>query len=213
MFYLVGFALLLTGCCATEPTPTPATWTPLINEDLSAWEPLVFGGDGEILFEDGSLILDMGGPFTGVKYRGDAAALLGPELEPYEIKLQARRTQGLDFFCGLTFPVGTEGHTTLVLGGWAGSMVGLSSLDGMDAASNKTTQLIRFEQNQWYDVRVRVTSEKIECWLDQEQIIDVVRADYEEFSVRPEVQDTVPLGLCTYQTRGEIRNIEVRRLD
>lgn len=188
---------------------TPAT---ALLESMDNWEPVVFGGDGEVRFDDGSLVLEMGGPLTGVKYTGDLTELLGEDLQPYEITLQAKRVEGLDFFCCLTFPVGTEGHVSLVLGGWSGSTTGISSLDGYDAASNKTSELISYEQDQWYDIRVRVTAEKIDCFLDGKQIVDVKREDYTEFSVRPEVLATVPLGVCTYQTRGDIRNLAVRRL-
>ena len=35
----------------------------------------------------------------------------------YELRLEAKRVEGGDFFCGLTFPVGKE-YCTLILGGW-----------------------------------------------------------------------------------------------
>ncbi|MEM1354191.1 MAG: family 16 glycoside hydrolase [Planctomycetota bacterium] len=216
-FFLIVFALVQLGCRCSGPgdgaakpnAPEPVA----LLESMEQWEPIIFGGEGEVRFIQGVLVLDMGGPLTGVKYTGDMTELLGEDLQPYEITLQAKRVEGLDFFCCLTFPVGTEGHVSLVLGGWAGSTVGISSLDGYDAASNKTSQIMRFEQDQWYDIKVRVTAEKIDCFLDGEQIIDVNRAEYQEFSLRNEVMDTAPLGLCTFQTRGDIRGLKIRRLE
>lgn len=44
-----------------------------------------------------------------------------------------------EFFCGLTVPVrtGTE-CVSLIVGGWGGSLVGISSIDGLDASETST---------------------------------------------------------------------------
>jgi len=213
------------GCCAgpaqtstdtpsetSTGTSTDAGWTDLIGQDLTGWETVMFGGEGEAYVENASLHLDMGGPLTGVRYTGDLAALLGEDLQNYEIQLEARRVEGFDFFCALTFPIGTQGEVSLILGGWAGSVIGLSSLDYMDASSNESTQLKKFEMNQWYAIRITVTDEAIGVWLDGEQIIDVNRADHKDYSLRGEVEATSPLGLCTFQTHGEVRGLRARRM-
>ena len=69
----------------------------------------------------------------------------------YELNVVARRVEGSDFFCGLTFPY-QDSHCTLILGGWGGALVGLSCLDGRDASENETTRLMPFEKGRWYDV-------------------------------------------------------------
>ena len=56
----------------------------------------------------------------------------------YEVNLDAKRVAGNDFFCGITFPVGKR-FCSLIVGGWGGATVGLSSIDGKDAAENETT--------------------------------------------------------------------------
>ena len=61
---------------------------------------------------------------------------------------------GSDFFCGLTFPY-KETHATLILGGWGGSLIGISSLDDFDASENETGDAYIFEDNHWYDVRLK----------------------------------------------------------
>ena len=72
------------------------------KEGLEDWEPLEFGGSGEVLVKDGVLSIDEGVELSGVKFSK-------PESLPtsnYEIEFEARRTYGFDFFCALTFPVG-----------------------------------------------------------------------------------------------------------
>ncbi|MFI4860731.1 MAG: family 16 glycoside hydrolase [Phycisphaerales bacterium JB063] len=211
---------IITGCCARPPQdPGQADATPAAEpapvallESQADWDKLNFGADGEVFFEDNALHLDMGGPLTGVVYNGDIAELLGDTLEDYEITLEAQRLQGSDFFVGLTFPVGTDGHVTLIMGGWGGGLVGLSNLDHADASMNSTTQLMQFESNRWYTVRVAVTGEAIQVWLDGEQLINLDRANHTDYSLRGEVMITEPLGLCCYQTHAAYRNMVVKRL-
>jgi hypothetical protein len=68
----------------------------------------------------------MGSNLTGVTGTGEVPA------GDYEIELQAMRLAGSDFFCGLMFPVQTD-HCSLIVGGWGGALVGLSSLNFHDA--------------------------------------------------------------------------------
>lgn len=182
----------------------------LLDNELSNWDKLVFGADGDIFIEENVLHMDMGGPLTGIVYNGDPAELLGPTLENYEITFEAQRLQGMDFFVGLSFPVGTDGHVTLILGGWGGGLVGLSNLDHADASMNPTTQLMQFESDRWYTVRVQVTTDAIRVWLDGDQVIDVNRADHTDYTLRGEVMITEPIGLCCYQTHAAYRGLRVR---
>ena len=112
--------------------------------------------------------MEMGQPLTGITWKdGDKLPT-----DNFEITLQAMKRKGDDFFCGLTFPV-RDSHATFVVGGWAGTVVGLSSINGLDASENETTQYEKLDQNKWYTVRVRVADGKIECWLDDKQMVDV----------------------------------------
>ena len=72
-------------------------------------------------------MLGLGAPFTGVVWTRDFPK------DNYEIRWEARRVQGGDFFASLTFPVGNS-FCTFVNGGWGGDIVGLSSIDGWDAS-------------------------------------------------------------------------------
>ena len=71
----------------------------------------------------------------------------------FEISLDAKRVQGHDFFCGLTFPVG-DSFASLIVGGWGGAVCGISSIDGNDASSNDTTTRRKFDNDKWYHIRL-----------------------------------------------------------
>jgi hypothetical protein len=120
------------------------------------------------------------------------------------------RVDGSDFFCGLTFPVG-EKPCTLVLGGWGGSLCGLSSIDHFDASENSTTRMISFENGKWYRVRLRVIPDRIQAWLNEEDLVDVDITD-KNIDIRIEVEESKPLGIATWNTAGAVRNIRLKKL-
>ena len=104
------------------------------GKNLDNWERTDFAGKGDVrIDENGSLVLEMGAELSGVRWKGKTDL---PKID-YEVTLQAKRTMGSDFFCGLTFPF-KESHATLILGGWGGSLIGISSLDDFDASENET---------------------------------------------------------------------------
>jgi hypothetical protein len=120
------------------------------------------------------------------------------------------RVDGGDFFCGLTFPV-ADSHCSFILGGWGGAIVGLSSIDGLDASENATTQYKKFETGQWYKVRVRVTPERIEAWIDDKLQVDQDITG-RKITTRREVDLSKPLGVSAYETRAALRKLQVREL-
>jgi hypothetical protein len=180
-----------------------AEWVSLFDgESLGRWEQTSFGGEGPVRVRDGAIVLEMGDPLTGVTWTG---AALPAE---YELALEASRLAGSDFFCGLTFPVGTS-YCSLILGGWGGGTVGLSSLDGRDASENETTREMRFDDRHWYGVRLQVTATHIRAWLDDEPLVDVATAG-RRIGIRPEVDPSRPLGIASFRTRAAIRAIRLR---
>ncbi|HEY3320061.1 MAG TPA: DUF1080 domain-containing protein [Planctomycetota bacterium] len=183
-------------------------WVTLFDgKTLNGWKETDFGGQGKPKVEDGNIVLPSGAPLTGVTFTDDKIL---PKVD-YEVECEAQRADGSDFFCALTFPV-KESHASLVLGGWGGSLCGISSLDGEDAANNETTKSINFQNKKWYKVRVRVSPDKIEGWLDDEQIVDANIKD-RRVGVRWEVESSRPLGVASYQTLGLIKNLKIRKLD
>ena len=194
-------ALIRTGADAQ----VNGDWRSLFDgSSLGEWEETPFGGEGLVRIVNETIVLEFGEPLTGITWRGSFAPM------DYEVRLEAQRLAGNDFFCGLTFPVGASA-CSLILGGWGGSLVGLSNLDGKDASENETTQRIGFDDGRWYGVRVRVVADRIQGWLDERRIIDVNTAG-RRISVRPEVEASRPLGLASYRTRAGLRRIETRSL-
>ena len=128
----------------------------------------------------------------------------------YEIELEAQRVDGIDFFCGLTFPV-RDSHCSFICGGWGGAVVGLSSINGADASENETTKYESFKKGQWYKIRVRVTDDNISCWIDDKQLVDQETKD-RKITTRAEVNLSKPLGISAWQTKAALRNIRMRRL-
>jgi len=205
LFALVSlFAAAIDG--PAPRTQTTESWQPLFDgKTLTNWEPTKFGGEGAVKVENGQITLDTGRSLTGITWAGREL----PKTN-YEIAMQAMRVDGRDFFAGITFPV-ADSFCSLILGGWGGSVVGLSSINFMDASENETSQSIEFENGRWYNVRIRVTPQKIQAWLDDRQIIDQELKD-NRISVRMEVEPSKPLGVATWKTKGALRDIRLRRL-
>jgi hypothetical protein len=177
------------------------------GKTLDGWKITDFGGEGEVVVKDSQIIMSMGQPLTGITWKdGDKL----PK-DNFEITLQAMKRKGDDFFCGLTFPV-RDSHATFVVGGWAGSVVGLSNINGQDASENETTKYENFKKNEWYAIRVRVAGGKIECWINDEQKVDVELKD-NKISTRIEVDPNKPLGVCCYNVEAALKDIKLRRLE
>ncbi len=175
---------------------------------LKEWKRTNFGGEGEVHIEDGQILLEFGQMLTGITYQGDLEDF--PKSN-YEIRFEAMRTDGIDFFGALTFPVG-ETHCTFIAAGWAGAVVGLSCIDGRDASENETTKYMNFVSGRWYRFRVRVTDEQIEAWIDDQQVIDQPIRD-RQLNTRPEMELSKPLGIAAWQSRAVVRGIAYRPLE
>jgi hypothetical protein len=191
--------------------PTPAFegegWQDLFDgQTLKGWAETHFSGRGEVQVQEGLVLAKMGDPFTGLNFTNDF-----PKIN-YELALDAARVEGSDFFCALTVPV-NDSFCSLIVGGWGGALVGISSLDGMDASENETSKYVTFQQRKWYRIRLRVTSDRIEGWIDQEKLIDVVTTG-RKISLRPgEIEESKPFGIACWQTTAAWRNIKVRHVD
>src|SRR5262245_44978338 len=129
LLILLGLGVWLAGSrAADEPKDKPA-WKSLSDgKTLDGWTSASFGGEGDVEIENCAIVMQRGNDMTGITYtKGDF-----PKIN-YEVTLEGKKLKGLDFFCTTTFPVG-ESHCSLVVGGWAGSVVGLSTIDGLDAS-------------------------------------------------------------------------------
>ena len=192
---------------ARKDKADPYAWKSLFDgKTLTNWKSPNFGGEGKVYVKDGCIVMEMGSAdMSGIVWTGDE-----PLKTNYELELDGKRVQGGDFFCTTTFPVGDE-SCSFVVGGWAGTIVGLSCVNWYDASDNETTDFVAFEDNKWYHVRIRFSDAKIECWIDDEKLVDLPRKG-NKFSVRMECDPCLPLGVATFQTEGWVKNIRIRKL-
>ena len=198
---------MMRTCCAllvVLNAGAQTQWRPLFDgKTLGGWRETQFRGGGKVRVADGVLLLPAGEPLSGVTWAGQF-----PQ-SGYEIRFEARRMKGNDFFASLTFPVG-DSFCTWVMGGWGGDIVGLSSIDGWDASDNETRNYVNFEEGRWYAMRLRVTSQRITAWIDEKQIVDVAISG-RAIGLRPgDIKLNTPLGFASYNTAGELRKIEYR---
>jgi len=173
----------------------------LDGRSLRGWEITNFGPQGPVSVSGDEIILGMGDGCTGITWRGDFPII------NYEVTLDAKRIAGNDFFCGMTFPAGKD-PCTLIIGGWGGTTVGLSSINGLDASENSTTTLMRFEKNRWYHITLTVTDKEIKALIDSVKVVDFTIGN-KRLSIRPEVELLKPFGIASWNTTAALRNIRV----
>ena len=174
------------------------------GKTLEGWEITNFGPQGPVYVSGGSIILGMGEGCTGITWKRGF-----PETD-YRVTLEAKRVSGNDFFCGMTFPVGKE-SCSLIIGGWGGPVVGLSSIDRKDASENETTRLMQFESDYWYRICLTVTGDTIKAYIDDALVVDFVKGG-RTLSIRPEVELSKPFGIASWNTTAALRNIRLEKL-
>jgi len=201
MAKLIFLTALTTAAFAQ--TPAPADWKPLFDgASLQGWKETPFSGHGKVRVAEGAIVLEKG-VMTGITWTSSF-----PKSD-YEIRLEAMRVGGHDFFAGITFPV-NDSYCSWINGGWGGTVVGLSSLDSMDASENETSTGVSFETGRWYALRLRVTVDRIQAWIDDQPVIDASIAS-RNVDLRPgEIELSKPLGIASYSTTAKLRKLEYR---
>ena len=205
--FLILNLSLLTSCSSLHSLKTEDAHalTPLFDgSSLGKWKPMSMKHLGAIEIRDSAIVLHRGGFFTGVTWSGPA-----PKMD-YELELDAKRIEGLDFFCGITFPFG-DTFASLIIGGWGGYTTGISSINGVDASENGTADAVMFEENVWYHVRLRVTPNRIRAWVDDRNIVDLDTTG-KQIGLRSDVDVSKPLSIMTYNTTGAVKNIYMKKL-
>ena len=190
-----------------EATSESVGWVSLFDgKTLADWETRNVGDEGSVRVEDGCLRIQAGGTLNSVTYAGKVEL----PTDQYELDLEAMRLDGSDFFATTTFPIGKE-YCSFVVGGWGGGLVGLSSVDRMDASENSTSSWRSFQNGTWYKIRIQVNGGRIRCWIDGEKQVDF-EVKHHQMSTRFEVSCCEPLGIGTWCTSAKIRNIRLRRI-
>lgn len=197
-----AWAAVLVGAAAAS---AQAPWTPLFDgQSLKGWKETPFSGRGSVEVKDGIIVIGKG-RLTGITWTGEFPK------SGYEIRFEAARLEGNDFFAGITFPVGGS-YCSWINGGWGGAVVGLSNLDGDDASENDTSTMREFEKGRWYAFRLVVTENRIQGWIDGNVAVDAdIRG--RRVGLRPgEIDRSLPLGFASYATVAGLRKVEYRRL-
>jgi len=198
---VIGLALLLAGALTAQQS----AWKSMFDgRSLAGWKETPFSGRGKVRVEDGAIVLEKG-VLTGITWAGDFPK------SNFEVRLEAMRVQGSDFFAGITFPF-FDTHCTWINGGWGGMVVGLSSLDNMDASENETSQMRTFENGRWYQLRLLVTTDRMQAWIGDEKVIDVYVANRDIGLRSGEIELSAPFGIASYSTVAKLRKIEYRVL-
>jgi hypothetical protein len=176
------------------------------GKTLGSWKTADHFKPGPIEVKDGSLLIKRGeGKMSGIVWKGQDL----PKVN-YEVTFDAQRVDGTDFFVGFTFPI-KDAPCTLIIGGWGGGLTGFSSIDGSDASENETTGYLEVENGKWYKVRMRVTDQRVDAWVDDKFIAGFDHRD-KKVDVRLEVEANRPYGFATYQTTAALKNIRLREL-
>ena len=93
-------------------------------------------------------------------------------------------------------------------------LTALLTVGGLTLAgcAESTTTGMEFKDNRWYRIRVRVTNDKIQAWIDDDQKVDLETTGRKITLRWGEIDKSLPLGVAAYMTRAAVRNIRLRTL-
>ncbi|MEZ6086453.1 MAG: hypothetical protein R3C05_00145 [Pirellulaceae bacterium] len=180
----------------------------LLNPGLRGWliaDRFDFADRGDISLDDGVLKIGRGKPASGLSFHGPLPDKF------YKLTWEARRVDGSDFFCGMTFPI-RGSHATLIVGGWGGGVIGISNIDNMSAVENQTTDYREFEMNRWYQFELEVGQTALIFKIDDETVIDL-NHDNLKYSIWWEQEQMTPIGIATWHTASEIRKLVLHEIE
>ena len=210
MCVLLYASILLTGCKPAVKAPV-AEVSLLEDGHAASWKQAGIPEEGLVYVKDGLLTLAAGRPMTGATF----PAWQAPDfpVTDYALSYEALRVDGDDFFGTVTFPVGShEAYASFVLGGWGGTVTGISSIDFADANENATRAEMRFEKGRWYRVRIEVRPDDLRAWVDGRLMVNV-SIKGRKVGLRPGFIDhCVPFGFSTYGSTAQVRKVVVERL-
>lgn len=220
VLFLSLFVLLaaagLSSCRPAAPPSSdkdekPVSWSLLEGEAVKLWQPAGIPDESHMSVQAGVLTLPAGQPMTGAKWTGWNEQLPGTN---YAIEYEAMRAEGEDIFGMVTFPVGShQSHATFVLGGWGGTVTGISSIDFKDANENQTRAEQRFENGRWYKVRIEVRPDDLRAWVEGRLVVNATIKG-KKVRLRPGFIDhCLPFGFASYGTTGKIRRVVLETLN
>ncbi len=129
-----------------------------------------------------------------------------PDWKNYEFTLQARKVGGSEGFLILFRGISDEEFYWCNLGGWGNMRHSLEKgLKGIQWGAVGPAVDGKIEENKWYDIRIRCENEHIQVWLDNETLLD--------FNDTTEPHLAGRVGIGTWSTKAQYRNIQVKDLD
>lgn len=212
--FLFTLSLVFMVACRPEvkkAEPVVPNWDLLDAQNAAQWQQAGIPDEGKIDLTNGELTLHAGEPMTGARWDGWTKSM--PETN-YTIEYEAMKLEGDDIFGMVTFPVGShQSHATFVLGGWGGTVTGISSIDFQDANENQTRAEQRFEKGRWYQVKVEVREDEIKVWIN-DRLVANTYIKGRKVTLRPGFVDhCIPFGFATYGTTGKVRFVKVKVTD
>ena len=199
-------SLLVCGALSLHAEPRS-----LFNgKDLSGWKAADIWGNGKVeVLSNGVISCGLGKSLTGIAYTNSFPTM------SYEVKMEAMRKEGYDFFVAMTLPVESNA-CTVVIGGWGGGLCGISSINFLDAAENQYSAGLVLKSDIWYTLRVRVTPGLLEVFLNDTLYTAKVKFESSSvFTLRAgsDIDKTLPFGLATYETHALWRNLTVTLIE
>ncbi len=180
------------------------------GKDLSGWKAADIWGNGKVeALSNGVVSCGLGKPLTGLAYTNSFPTM------SYEVKMEAMRKEGSDFFVAMTIPVESNA-CTIVIGGWGGNLCGISSVNFLDASENQYSEGVALKNDVWYTLRVRVTPGLLEVFLNDTLYTAKVKFETSTvFTLRAgsDIDKTKPFGLATYETKALWRNLTVTPIE
>ncbi len=167
--------------------------------------------EGPVTVRDGVITLPPGQPMTGAAFSAERWISAHMPVMRYSIKYEAMRVEGNDFFGTVTFPV-NDSHVSLVVGGWGGTLVGISSIDDMDASENNTRGNGTFTNNHWHQVRIEVRDNDIKAWIDGKLFVNASTKGHQLSLRAGDIEKCAPFGFASYATHARIRRVIIQRL-
>ncbi|OYW29930.1 MAG: hypothetical protein B7Z47_04240 [Chthoniobacter sp. 12-60-6] len=194
----------------THCGPAPRIEWKLLSEEFApAWKSSGISEEGKVTVREGEITLDAGQPMTGIRF--DAWQSAGLPRMRYAIEFEAMRVEGNDFFGTVTFPV-NDSHVSLIVGGWGGTLVGISNIDDMDANENNTRGNAYFENNRWHKVRIEVRDDDLRAWINDKPFVNTSTKGHQLGLRSGDIEKCIPFGFASYATQSRIRGVVIRRL-
>ncbi len=129
-----------------------------------------------------------------------------PNWSDYELTLEARKTGGTEGFLVLYRVQNDKEFSWVNLGGWQNTKHAVERRGAKQNRQSAVGPMVAgtIETGKWYEIKIRCEGNNVKVSLDGKQILDVTD---------PEAAKAGCVGIGTWATQAEFRNIGVKSLD